>query len=392
MSSPAWRLPKLNPLPPKRILFFISEDWYFWSHRRNIAAAAIQAGYEVWLATRLDKHGAAIRAEGINLLPLRRFRRRTQNVFNEILSLWELVRIYRWLQPHIVHHVALKPALLGMVVARLTTGRTKIVNALGGLGVLFTRKRGARHFRQRVLLWGLRLLTLPARTVWIVQNANDRKTLVDARIARPENAVIIPGSGADPRIFAPEPEPPGPPVVLLASRLLWPKGIEEFIQAARAIKRQGIAARFVIAGASDDENPQSVPLSYIRRWVQRGIIEYRGYIEDMPPTFHNAHLVCLPTYYGEGIPKFLVEAAACGIPAVASDIAGCREIVQDGRNGLTVPPGDVSALTAALVALITDSRRRMAMKDRARQIFLVRFSDAHIIEASLKVWEGRAPA
>ena len=372
---------------PKRILFFISEDWYFWSHRRNIAAAARRDGYDVWLATRVGKLEAAIRNQGIHLVGLRWFRRRTQNFFIEFLALLELVAIYRRLRPQIVHHVALKPTLLGLAAARLNSeAPEKIINALGGLGVLFSKSSLQFDFRQRVLLRCLRWLTVPAQTSWIIQNTNDQEIIVGARIAPRDKTFIIPGSGADPDIFRPHPEPPGPPLVLLASRLLWPKGIEAFIGAARAIKQKGIPARFAIAGPVDTENPDCIPETYIRRWVKRDVIEYWGHINDMPAALRAVHIFCLPTYYGEGIPKVLIEAGACGIPAVTSDVPGCRAIIQDGINGLIVPPKSVSALSAALTKMITDTQLRAAMKPRARQIFLKRFTDAHISAASLKVW------
>jgi glycosyltransferase involved in cell wall biosynthesis len=378
----------MNLIAPQRILFFISEDWYFWSHRRNIAAAARREGYDVWLATRVGELETAIRNEGIHLVRLRWFRRRTQNLLLELRSLLELVAIYRRLRPDIVHHVALKPTLMGLVAARLTTGAPKtVVNALGGLGVLFSKPGRQSNFRQGALLRCLRILTVSSQTTWITQNTADREILVNARITPRSKTTIIPGSGADPDIFRPHSEPPGPPLVLLASRLLWPKGIETFIRAARAIKREGISARFAIAGPVDDENPDSIPETYIRRWVQRDVIEYWGYINDMPSALRSVHIFCLPTYYGEGIPKVLIEAGACGIPAVTSDIPGCRAIIEDGINGLLVPPQNVPALSTALVRLITENQLRVAMKDRARQIFLERFTDAHVTTASLKVWD-----
>jgi glycosyltransferase involved in cell wall biosynthesis len=377
----------MNMTPPRRILFVISEDWYFWSHRRNIAAAARREGYDVWLATRVGKLETAIRNEGIHLVRLRWFRRRTQNLLLELRSLLELVAIYRRLRPEIVHHVALKPTLMGLVAARLTAGAPeKIVNALGGLGVLFSNTSFQSNFRQAFLLQCLQLLTVSTQTSWIVQNTSDQEILVDARIATRSKTFIIPGSGADPEIFQPHPEPPGPPLVLLASRLIWPKGIEAFIGAARAIKQQGIAARFAIAGLIDTENPDSIPEAYIQRWVQRGFIEFWGYLHDMPSALRAVHIICLPTYYGEGIPKVLIEAGACGIPAVASDIPGCRAIIEDGINGLIVPPKNVPALSAALKKLITKDQCRLSMKQHARQIFLDRFTDADIAAASLEVW------
>lgn len=374
---------------PKRILFVISEDWYYWSHRRNIASAARAQGYDVWLATRVNALETAIREDGLNLIKLRWFRRKSQNIYREMRALLEMVQILRRLRPHIVHHVALKPVLLGTLAARLSYGPQKIVNALGGLGVLFPNRNDKLSARQQVLLLVLRLLTVKTPTVWVFQNASDQKILVDARITSCANTVIIPGSGADPAIFKPHPEPPGPTTILLASRLIRPKGIEEFIRAATVIKRRGIKARFAIAGPVDHENPLHIPKNYLGQWVRRGIIEYWGHLHDMPSALRAVHIFCLPTYYGEGIPKVLIEAAACGLPTVTTNIPGCCEIIKDGINGLTVPPQDVDALAAAMSRLINDKCLRMTMKHQARQIFLERFTDAHITSACLKVWGAK---
>ncbi len=386
LQPPHSTLDNLSATTRKRILFFVSEDWYFWSHRRSIAAAAVREGYDVWLATRVDRHDSAIRDMGINLVKLRWFRRKTQNFRDEFRALRELAGIYRRLRPHVLHHVALKPVLFGMIAARFTPGRPRIVNALGGMGSLFSFHHAKPGFVRRLILLSFRILSRKARTIWILQNATDRQLLLDTEVAGRERAVVIPGSGADPHIFKPRPEPPGPPLILFASRLIESKGIKEFLAAARLIKQRGIEARFVIAGASDDDNPHAISDTFLQPWIQGGIVEYWGHVEDMPAAFHRAHIFCLPTYYGEGIPKVLIEAAACGLPAVVSDVPGCLEIIQNGGNGLSVPAQDVAALTRALICLITDDRRRLAMKKQARQIFMARFKDAHIIDASLKVW------
>jgi glycosyltransferase involved in cell wall biosynthesis len=220
----------------------------------------------------------------------------------------------------------------------------------------------------------------------LFQNPDDRDTFVRLGLVPADKTVIIKGSGVDMTRFTPTPQPEGPPLILFAGRLIWQKGIGDFVAAARALKTRGLEARFVIVGYPEASSPAAVPAGTLDAWAAEGVIEWWGRRDDMPAVYAGAHIVCLPSSYGEGVPKVLIEAAACGRPAVATDAPGCREIVHDGANGLLVPVGDHEALCAALETLATDPARRAQMGMRGRQIAEAEFALTQVLDRTLALY------
>jgi glycosyltransferase involved in cell wall biosynthesis len=363
-----------------RLLFVVTEDWYFVSHRLPLAVAARKAGFDVAVATRVREHGGQIEAAGIRLIPFELSRRGG----NPLIEIFRLIRMYRREQPDIVHHVALKPVLYGTLAARL--GRVShIVNAVAGLGWLFSSSgRLAKFMRPWVRLALIRLLAAPSvRTV--VQNPDDRALLMQAGL-RQTQLRLIRGAGVDMQAFAPGEAPPPPITVMLVSRMLWDKGVREFIEAARQLHAQGLDARFVLVGKPDPANPASIPLAKLHEWHGQHGIEWWGQRDDMPAVWRQAHIACLPSYR-EGLPKSLLEAAACGLPIVTTDAPGCREVVNDADNGLLVPIRDAEALAVALEKLIRDPAlcRRMGQRSRVRA--LAEFSQEQVIAETLQLYQ-----
>lgn len=365
---------------PPKLLFLVTEDWYFVSHRLPLAVAARQVGYEVMVVTRLGKHGRTIRNAGLRLIPIE-LSRRGKNPFSEIMLVAGLTTIYRRERPDIVHHVAMKPVLYGSLVARLA-GVRHVVNALAGLGWLFTSESRLAAVLGRGVRFAFRKLL--NRGAVIVQNWDDMKWLIDLGIES-NRIYLIRGSGVEVNRFAPTPEPDGKPVVLLASRMLWDKGVGEFVAAARNLKQRGLAARFVLVGDPDPANPASISPSLLESWHAEGVIEWWGHRNDMAQVFAQSHLVCLPSYR-EGLPKVLLEAAACGRPIVATDVPGCREIVRHGENGLLVPPRNAEALAEAVETLLCDPVLRKRMQARGREIAVTEFSEQVVIQETLRVY------
>jgi glycosyltransferase involved in cell wall biosynthesis len=347
----------------KKLLFLVTEDWYFVAHRLALAIAAREAGYAVSVATRVRKHGDIIRAAGLKLIPFENSRS-SLNPFGEFWTLVRLTRLWLREKPDVAHHVAMKPVLYGSIAARIA--RTpRVINALAGMGWLFTSGTGRARWLKPVVRRALRLL-LKSGPV-LVENPDDAKLLVHMGV--PEGLIRrIAGSGVDLQRFSPQPEPGGVPVVLLCARLLWHKGVGEFVAAARLLKERGIAARFVLAGEPDQANPSAIPQDQIGQWVEEGVVEYVGWVDDMPQLLAGSCVVCLPSYYGEGIPMALIEAAASGRPIVTTDMPGCREAVHSGDNGLLVPPRNPGALADELARLIADPvlRRKMGARGRIR--------------------------
>lgn len=342
-----------------KLLFVVTEDWYFVSHRLPLAIAAQASGFEVAVVTREGRQAEVIRSAGVRLIPFG-LSRRGGNPLREVMGLW---RLYRSEQPDLVHHVALKPVVFGALAAWLARVPVQI-NAVAGLGWLFTTSSGLVRLVRPVLRRGLAfLLNRPESTV-IVQNPEDKALLERAGIS-PQRLRLIRGSGVDTRRFSPVTPPLEPVCVVLVARMLWDKGVGEFVEAARILSESGVRARFILVGEPDPANPATVTESMLRNWDGRSGVEWWGRRDDMPAVLHAAHVACLPSYR-EGLPKSLLEAAACGLPIVTTDAPGCRAVVREGVNGLLVPVRDAAALACALRKLIEDPKMRSHMGKQSR--------------------------
>ena len=375
-------------MPGRKLLLVINHAGFFLSHRLPIALAARERGYEVHIATPQSKHVPRIVDAG---LPWHRIHlsRSSMNVFAELRTIADLVRVYRAVKPDIVHHVTTKPVLYGTIAARLT-GVPAVVNALAGLGHVFYDHDSNRLVRRAVLA-GYSLARRHRNVRFIFQNVEDRQVFLGRKWLRDAEALLIRGSGVDVERFVPAARGAETPVIMLASRLLYTKGVAELVAAAREIKRRGVRARFVVVGEPDPDNPGSVPLVQLQSWAEEGSIEYWGRQDDMPAVLAQADIFCMPTYYREGVPKSLIEAAACGIPIVTTDAPGCRDIARHGVNGLLVPARDVDRLVEALSALIEDSSLRKRMGEAGRRLAVDEFSLRTVIEATMNVYAEILP-
>ena len=368
-----------------KLLFVVTEDWYFVSHRLALAVAAQAAGFEVAVATRVRRHGQAIGAAGIRVVPLELAR----GYGSPLGEIRVLARLYRQERPDIVHHVALKPILYGTVAARMARVPTQ-VNAVAGLGWLFTSTKGVMRLIRPAVRWVLATLLRARGSLSIVQNPDDRAWLLHSHV--PESRIrLIRGAGVDTTLFSPIPEPAGAVCTVLAARMLWDKGVGEFVEAARLLRQAGVQARFALVGDPDPDNPASIPEATLRSWQEKDGVEWWGRRDDMPDVYRAAHIVCLPSYR-EGLPKVLLEAAACGRPLVTTDAPGCREVVRDGDNGIVVPPRDPTSLARAIGKLIQDKTLRQTMGNRAREIVLKDFSAEQIVRETLGVYRELLPS
>jgi len=358
-----------------KLLYLITEDWYFWSHRLDLAKAAQAAGFDVAIATRVTDHGDEIRREGFRLLPISLVRR-SRNPIRECASIQELISLYSRERPHIVHHVALKPILYGAWAAWWAKIPV-VINAFAGLGYTFTDRHDHATFLQSVLTWGLKAAVRLNRSMIICQNADDRNWLHERGIATFGQTSIVAGSGVNTEAFTITDPPQGLPIVLLPARMLWDKGIGEFVQAARLLQGKGIRAKFVLVGRCDDDNPAAIPQNQLDEWVREGTVEWWGHREDMARVYAGASLVVLPSYR-EGLPKVLLEAAACGKSLIATDVPGCRDAVRHQVNGLLVPVRDATALARAIEALLADQPLRERMGKAGRELIVREFSVTQI--------------
>ena len=370
----------------RKLLFVVTEDWYFVSHRLPLAVAAKKAGHDVSVATRVRHHGEAIKAEGIRLIPLS-LSRGLGNPIREVIA---LVGLYMRERPDIVHHVALKPIVYGAFAAKIARVRVQ-VNAVAGMGWLFTpvQEQSGRVRLKALFRWVLVSLLKARGSMTIVQNPDDRELLIHAGL--PDTKVrLVRGAGVDTQRFTPVLERPGPVMVVMAARMIWAKGVREFVEAAKLLAHEKVSARFVLAGVPDTGNPESVPEEALYAWDGKNGVEWTGFCDDMPSLFRAAHIACLPSYYREGIPKVLIEAAASGLPIVTTNAPGCREIVVDGENGLLIPAKDPEALAAALRRLIADPGLRAKMGQRGRDMVLEHFSEEQVIKETLSIYQELA--
>lgn len=369
----------------KKLLYFVSEDWYFCSHRLSLAVAAKDAGYDVAVVTRVTAHGERIRDAGLRLVPFE-MSRRAMNPFLEVRVLWRLARVYRREKPDIVHHVAMKPVLYGTLAARVC-GVRHVVNALAGMGWILA----SGTWLARIIKWSVLSLfrVILPRTSVIVQNRDDAELIRDLGCHRVH---LIRGAGVEVAAIEVSSEPPGPCVVLLAARMLWDKGVGEYVEAARILRARGASVRMLLIGDPDTSNPASIPRDTLRAWHDSGAVDWLGLRDDVPALLQRSHVVCLPSYYREGIPKFLLEGLAAGLPVVTTDTPGCRETVAEGVNGFLVPPRDALALADALDRLISDDKLRKSMGLASRNLAISEFSSERIIAETLAVYASLANA
>jgi glycosyltransferase involved in cell wall biosynthesis len=368
-----------------KLLYFVTEDWYFCSHRLPLALAAQDAGYDVAVVTHVNEHGEAIRRARIRLIPFS-LSRRGMNPLSELAVLARLIVLYRKEKPDLVHHVAMKPVLYGSLAARLS-GVPHVVNALAGLGYVFTSDQPKAKLLRPVIGSVFSMLLNSRRSRLILQNQDDRSLFIRKQFISEERIRLIRGSGVDTAVFSPTPEPAGIPVVMLASRMLWDKGIKEFVEAARQLKTRSVYARFVLVGDTDPHNPSAIPKEQLTAWQSEGVIEWWGHKEDMPTVFSKSHIICLPSFYGEGVPKVLIEAAASGRPIVTTNTPGCREIVKNEENGLLVPVRNAEELADAIQRLVASPELRKKMGARGREIVVSEFAIEKVISETMTVYE-----
>ncbi len=347
------------------VLFVVSEDWYFVSHRLQLVPSLQRAGYQIVLASRFTTHRDLLESAGVRCIPIA-LRRRRRRWRDEAAAIRELRRIYQREQPVIVHHVALKPVIYGGIAARRLPGLAR-VHAIAGLGLLVSWTSWKGRLTRRLAVVAMRFALGGPRSWVMVQNPEDRAVLERERIVAADRIALVRGAGVDLAVFTASPEPPGPPVILFAGRMLRDKGVAEFVAAARALRASGVNARFWLAGEPDADNPLTIAAETLRSWHDEGVVEWLGRVDDMPQLFRDCHVVCLPTTYGEGIPKVLLEAAASARPIVATDWPGCREVVVDEHNGILVAPAAPSALAAALRRLALEPATRLRMGQEARR-------------------------
>jgi glycosyltransferase involved in cell wall biosynthesis len=370
-----------------KLLFLVTEDWYFCSHRLPVARAARDGGFDVVVATRVREHGEQILREGFQLRRLG-WKRRGDGVLGVARAIAEIARLYRAERPDVLHHVALKPVLFGALAARLAFEPSEAppirVAAVAGLGSGLRRGGLLGWIGALALGWGLRVATRTGRV--IVQNPEDGAALIGFGVD-PTRIALIRGSGVDTVHFVPITEPPGPGItVALVARMLRSKGVLDAVTAVRQLRVQGLPVELLLAGQTDPDNADSLDEPELRTLAAEPGIEWLGRVEDVREVWRRAAIAIFPSTYGEGVPKALLEAAACGRPIVAYDTPGCREVVRPGESGILVPPGDIARLAEAVAALAGDPPARQRMGAAARTLVEREFAEAAVAQQTLALY------
>lgn len=368
----------------KKILYFVTEDWYFCSHRLVLAKAALREGFEVGVLTRVAQHGDAIRDAGILLLPLN-IKRGGVNPLYEINTLWQVWKAYRQYRPDIVHHVAVKPVLYGTLVALLFPS-LRVVNLMAGLGAIFSSERKKAVLLRPLIKGVFHFLFRRKNTLVTVQNHEDFD-LLSRQLGIPTSKLkLVKGSGVDIRRFQATEEPDGIVNIALVSRLLWDKGGGEYVAAVKHLKQKGLLFNAFLVGKPDPENMASIDAGQIQQWNAEGYVQCVGHIDDIAEFWRKMHVAVLPSYR-EGLPKSLLEAAACGRALITTNTSGCKEIVDDGVNGILVPVKEVTELAEAMEFLILNKALRQKMGAAARHKVEQAFSDRIIVAQTLDIYQ-----
>ncbi len=356
--------------PARRLLYAVTEEGYFLSHRLPTLRAAQQVGFETAVVTEGADREGKLAAHGARLIPFS-FSRRSLNPLRALVQIAGLARLYRRERPDIVHHIAMKPVLYGSIAA-WCAGVPVVVNAFAGLGFVFCGQSALARALRLVIVPMFRVLLRRPGSYVMVQNGDDLATLNGLGLLPEDRSrvLLVRGSGVDLDHFTPQPFPDDSAefICVFPARMLAIKGLATLREAFELLRHHAPAVRLWLCGRPDPANPASWTLAEIEAWTAGNpAVIYKGHCDDMKAVWAQAHAAVLPSTGGEGVPKALLEAAACGRAIVATDVPGCRDVVSEGENGFLVPPGDAVLLAERLLLLAGDRAlcRRLGAQGRA---------------------------
>lgn len=371
-----------------KLLIVVNVDWFFVSHRLEVAQEAVKRGWEVHVATTLTGTVDALNAHGFHVHPIKVDRSST-NPIGLLGTVKELRQLFRRIQPDVVHLVTIKPVLCGGLAAR-TTGMPAVVYAISGLGHVFTAKGVVGFIRkQLVRLMYKSALKVNRKTV-IFQNTEDRRSLEEIGSVTRAESTLIPGSGVDVESYDVTELPQDKPVFLMASRLIRSKGVMEYSEAAALLHAEGIEAEFWLAGAADHQNPEGLTEKEIQEISNAGHVQLLGHRRDVPKLMERSSIVVLPSYYGEGLPKVLIEASAAGRPIITTDTPGCRDAIENGLTGLLVEERNVADLANAMRRFATNNLLQEQMGANGRRRAESRFRIQDVVNKHIEIYDDLA--
>lgn len=371
-----------------KFVFFANTDWYLYNFRLSTALELKSRGHEVVMLSPPGEFGARFAAHGLRWITLP-MDRASLNPLREAMTLREVVRVLKSEQPDLLHSFTVKCAVYGALASRIAKVPA-VVNAVAGMGYVFTSDHWKARALRPIVKTLMRLTLGNGHSRLILQNPDDAEAFIRSRLVPVRQIRVIRSSGVDINRFCPKPDGMESPRlrVLLAARLLWEKGVGEFVDASRQLKQEGRDIEFVLAGMPDPGNPRSVMRSEVEQWASDGWVTWLGHVEDMPALLQSVDVMALPSYYREGVPKSLIEGAASGLALVTTDLPGCREVVSEhGIDGLHAEPRNAGALALRLAALDDDRALRRRLGKRARDKALEHFDERLVIQKTIDVYD-----
>lgn len=380
---PSSVLPDPNPSRPRKLVVVVTEDWFLASHFLPMVRAAGELGLEVAVVTRVRDHRAAIEACGAKVIALQA-ERRSLNPLAAGYAAGQVAAILQREKADLVHCIALRSVLVGGAAARIAGVRASVF-ALTGLGFLGARSGLLGRSARQALRLSVRSLATP-QTQYLFENPDD-PALLGLGPQDGRRVTILGGAGVDPDLLIPAPLRPQPPLrVAVVARMLWSKGIDLAVEAVRMARGRGVAVELSLFGAPDASNPKAVPEGRLAQWAAADGVAWYGATSDVPAVWAAHHVCCLASRGGEGLPRTLLEAAACGRAIVTTDVPGCRTLVRDGIEGIVVPPNDPAALARAFERLAADPAVVARMGVAARARILEGFTERQVMEAVKQVY------
>ena len=371
----------------KKVLFVVNTASFFISHRLPIALKLKQLGYDVHIIAP-EKTSVSFLQQQFTYHTID-LSRQGKNPLKEFLTIYQLYQLFRKINPTVIHLITIKPCLYGGIVARMTK-TPAVISALSGLGFIFTSNDLKIKLLRRLLYLIYRLALNHPNQLTIFQNQADKQLMLNWGVVKPDKIRLIYGSGVDLEEYKMTPEPNYTDkkiIVTFAARLLLDKGICEFINASKKIAKQNTLVEFWVVGDIDIGNPNTLNQSEVSSWKKYQHIKVLGFQKNIAKIYSESHIVCMPSYYGEGLPKSLIEAAACGRPVVTTDSPGCRDAIIHERTGILVPVKDTQALSKALIKLINNKELRIQMGQEGRKLAEQKFSIHNVIEKHIEIYD-----
>ncbi len=371
-----------------KILFFVNEDWFFYSHRINLARSLIDRGWDVVLATRRGDKAVLIEAAGVRVINCEFYRGKISlsSCLADLRSVFRILLTILHERPDLMSFFGLKPVVLGLLAA-VFFPRVPVIATLTGLGYIFTSGSGRISFLRLVIKKVLRCLFIPRNRRLVLQNTADFDDFVDGRIVARPKALLIRGSGVDLEKFVPTAEPQGEIIITFLGRLLRDKGVYDLIFAAQELKRRGVTVTVRLVGSPDPGNPTSIGEAEIKGWVDQNLIIWDGFRDDVEQVWRQSHIAVLPSYR-EGMPLSLLEAAASGRPLLAANVPGCNDLVENGLNGYLFEAGDWIGLANAIQKLSCSRDLRVKMGKESRKKVEREFGEEYVVAQTIAAYEG----